>query len=323
MKIFLRLHLTLFLILMISAVSFAQVHNERKVHVVKSNETLFSIAQEYNISVRDLQKWNHLKGNTIEIGQKLFVTPPQNTSNMKKGNTQSQNFLSNKSQEKTTYTVKAGDNLYKIARKFNMTVSQIKQLNHLKSNQLNVGQHLLLKAQISAPSIATKNLKSTPQGKFIKYKVKRGEELKTILKKYQMDKSGFEALNPDFSGNKVYPGQQITLLLPPTVVHKNPYLLNGKVKSAGEIKAVMYDSTQIAHPTTNGDLYNPDALTAASSNLPLGTVAYIQNPFNHKGLFVLINDRTTGNDIKLSQKAYNDLGLDKNHSKVKILSINQ
>jgi len=330
MKVFLRLHITLILILLVSAASFAQVNNERKTHVVKSNETLFSIAQEYNLSVRDLKKWNHLKNNTIKIGEKLFVTPPEHfgkPANTKKAqSTKSQNFLNQDTPGRTTYKVKRGDNLYKIARRFNMTISQIKRLNHLKSNQLRVGQKLLLKAPISAPSVSVaskKNMSSTPQGKFIEYKVKRRESLATVLKKYQMDKSEFEALNPNFSGSRLYAGQHITLLLPPTVVHKNPYLENGNASNAGGIKAVMYNKSKIGTPTTNGDLYNPDALTAASSSLPLGTIAYVVNINTHKGLYVLITDRTTGNELKLSRKAYHDLGLTSLHSEVKILNTNQ
>jgi LysM repeat protein len=326
MKSFLKFQITLFAILLISVSGFAQVSNQRKTHIVKTNETLFSIAQEYNVSIRDLRKWNNLKGNTIKIGQSLFVSPPHDkrpenatqSSVKKQNNNSNNNFLTTETPGRAYYTVKPGDNLYKVARKFNMTISQIKQLNKLKSNTLNIGQRLLIKAPISAPSVSSNNMKSTPQGKFTRYKVKRGDKLQSLLKKYQMDKNEFHALNPDISGNSLYPGQEVTILLPPTVTHKNPYLLNGNAQSGNTIKAVVYDSTEIAQPTTNGDLYNPDALTAASPSLPLGTIAYVINPANKKGIFVLINDRTTGDYIKLSRKAYNELGLNSAHSHVQV-----
>ena len=43
-----------------------------------------------------------------------------------------------------TYTVKSGDNLYSIARKFNTTVDSIKKKNNLNSNLLSVGQKLVI-----------------------------------------------------------------------------------------------------------------------------------------------------------------------------------
>ena len=48
-----------------------------------------------------------------------------------------------------TYTVKKGDTLYSISRRFNISVDRIKELNNLDSNILSVGQVLLLKDNIN------------------------------------------------------------------------------------------------------------------------------------------------------------------------------
>lgn len=42
-------------------------------HTVKKGETLFSISKKYSVSVDDMQKWNNLKTNTLEIGQELII----------------------------------------------------------------------------------------------------------------------------------------------------------------------------------------------------------------------------------------------------------
>ena len=104
------------------------------VHTVKSGETLGKIAQKYKCSVTDLKKWNNLKSNTIRVGQKLKVYPPENQSSSTQS-TQSSG---------TVYTVKSGDSLWSIAKKHNVTVDHIKKLNNLKSNNLKVGQKLKL-----------------------------------------------------------------------------------------------------------------------------------------------------------------------------------
>ena len=104
------------------------------IHVVKKGETLGKIAQKYKCSVTDLKKWNNLKTNNIQIGQKLKVYPPQQASGGGQGS----------SGGETTYTVKSGDSLWSIAKKFNVTVEHIKKKNNLKSNDLKVGQKLKL-----------------------------------------------------------------------------------------------------------------------------------------------------------------------------------
>lgn len=104
-----------------------------KIHVVKSGETLGKIAAKYKCTVTDLKKWNNLSGTNIKVGQKLKVYPPQNNSDPKTTNNAS------------TYTVKSGDSLWEIAKKFNTTVDNLKKINNLKTNNLKVGQKLKLK----------------------------------------------------------------------------------------------------------------------------------------------------------------------------------
>ena len=101
---------------------------------MKSGETLGKIAQKYKCSVTDLKKWNNLKNNTIKVGQKLKVYPPESQSSASVQNNASG----------STYTVKSGDSLWSIAKKYNVSVDYIKQKNNLKSNELKVGQKLKL-----------------------------------------------------------------------------------------------------------------------------------------------------------------------------------
>lgn len=105
----------------------------QKIHTVKSGETLSKIASKYKCSVTDIKKWNNLKSTTINVGQKLKVYPPE-------GSTGSSSTTSTGSSQ--TYTVKSGDTLWEIAKKFNTSVDKIKKTNNLKSNNLRVGQKL-------------------------------------------------------------------------------------------------------------------------------------------------------------------------------------
>ncbi len=96
------------------------------VYIVLPGDSLYSISKKFNTSVEELVSLNGLQSVALKIGQKLLI-PNTYTGYI-------------------TYTVQKGDSLYNIATKFNTTVDQIKQLNQLSSNTLQIGQQLLIPA---------------------------------------------------------------------------------------------------------------------------------------------------------------------------------
>jgi membrane-bound lytic murein transglycosylase D len=110
-------------------------------HIVRKGETLGGIAMKYGVKLSDLQKWNHTKSR-INIGQKLII----HGSN--KGNDE---FYSSapttKSGGYVYYTVKKGDTLWEIAKKFDgVTLNDILELNGLsKESKIVPGKKLKIK----------------------------------------------------------------------------------------------------------------------------------------------------------------------------------
>ena len=96
------------------------------VYVVKKGDTLWSIANNFNVSVNDLKNANNKSNNSLSIGEQLIIPGKSTGENV----------------STTIYTVKSGDNLYSIARRYNVTVNEIKSLNNLSSNLLSIGQKL-------------------------------------------------------------------------------------------------------------------------------------------------------------------------------------
>jgi len=121
------------------------------VYTIKSGETLSVIAKRFNTTVEALMQANNIADATrIRVGTKLtIVQPPDYSSSM----------------AYETYEVEAGDTLISISNKYGMTVAQIKEVNSLKSNSLNVGQKLKIPVGTATPTATitpTPTLTPTP-----------------------------------------------------------------------------------------------------------------------------------------------------------------
>lgn len=133
-------------------------------YTVKAGDTLYGISNQYGVSVTDLTNINNIRGTTLQIGQVLTIPSTSGTN----PNT---TFV---------YTVKRGDSLYSIARKYDTTVNELIKLNNLKSNTLSIGQ------QLRIPEMYTPAEQMTlPE--FINYTVKKGDSLYSIAKANNID----------------------------------------------------------------------------------------------------------------------------------------
>ena len=138
-------------------------------YVVKKGDTLYGIASKYNISVGALVNLNDLKSTNLSIGQQLRI--PIN------GDVSNDDFV--------IYTVKVGDNLYSIAKKYNTTVEVIVNFNNLGSDLLSIGQ------QIRIPISSNDNV----DNQYGTYIVQSGDTLYKIAKKYGMTVNQLMAIN--------------------------------------------------------------------------------------------------------------------------------
>jgi len=125
-----------------SASSAQNTEAPKSIHVVRSGESLGSIANKYHCTVQQLKSWNDLSGDKITVGQKLKVNgaiarseKPKTTSSGKTTTSSSQKYI--------YYTIQSGDNLWDIADKFDVTVAQLKKSNDIKNtSRLKPGQKI-------------------------------------------------------------------------------------------------------------------------------------------------------------------------------------
>ncbi|OFK87057.1 MULTISPECIES: LysM peptidoglycan-binding domain-containing protein [unclassified Eikenella] len=128
-------------------------------HKVQAGETLYSIARRYNVDVADLSRANNLRGNNIRSGQVLHVSASSNqqaanrhvdnkpNSRNERGNERNNRASNERNgrngrQQTVSHTVRSGDTLQSIARRYNTSVADIKRSNNLSNSVLHPGQKL-------------------------------------------------------------------------------------------------------------------------------------------------------------------------------------
>ena len=146
-----------------------KVNGKENVYVVKPGDTLYRIANLYNISINDLMTANNLSSNILSIGQELIIPIKPITE-----------------EDYVVYEVLPNDTLYSIAKRFNTKVDSIKSYNNLTSNLLNIGQIL---------QIPINNTEYTYQT----YQITPGDTLYSIAKRFNTTVNDIMALNDDLS----------------------------------------------------------------------------------------------------------------------------
>ncbi len=101
-----------------------------------------------------------------------------------------------------TYTVKKGDNIWQISKKFNVSISDIKKANNLKNNKLQVGMKLEI------PQKNDKIIKQSKSNEPEYHVVKKGETLFRIAQKYNISVEELKRLN-GLNSNKLSKGQKL------------------------------------------------------------------------------------------------------------------
>lgn len=151
------------------------------VYTVQLGDTLYKIANQYNVSVADIIELNNLGTTILNVGQQILI-PNKSTDTV------------------ISYIVKAGDSLWKIANNYGLTVDEIITSNNLKSTTLKIGQVLTLPSGSS----------QAPSNNYFIYTVKKGDSLWKIANDYNTSVTVIKQLN-NLVSNNLYIGQQLKI----------------------------------------------------------------------------------------------------------------
>lgn len=146
---------------------------ETTTYRVQRGDHLSGIAQRFGVSVSDIQRENNLRGHRILAGQNLRIPGHQ--------------------RDDILYTVKRGDSLIAIARRFNVNVNDLRSANNLRGSRILVGQKL-----------------SIPNSQVRVYSVRRGDNLTRIAQKFNTSIAELVRFN-QLNGDRIFPGQQLRI----------------------------------------------------------------------------------------------------------------
>jgi len=153
------------------------------------------------MGVAALKQLNSLKSDVIYVGQKLKVSSKASVV-QKPAPAPSKPI-----QTTSTYTVKSGDSLGRIASQYKISVSSLKQLNGLKSDVIYVGQKLKVSGKAAAPSKPAVSKPSAPASTGV-YVVKSGDSLSLIASRNGMSIAALKQMN-SLKSDVIFAGQKL------------------------------------------------------------------------------------------------------------------
>jgi membrane-bound lytic murein transglycosylase D len=187
-------------------------------HRVRPGDTLSQIALEYHTTISIIRQSNHLRSNTIRAGHYLIVprsSRPYRVYALAGGPRKVTNPLPRGRGQKRTHTIRAGDTLWDLARRYRVSVQQLARWNGINTHSpLHLGKKLIIWVKPTRYASASPTL-SAPSGngqvRTVSYTVRRGDSLYSIAQRFGVDIPDIRRWNDLGQKNLLHPGQPLKL----------------------------------------------------------------------------------------------------------------
>lgn len=265
--------------------------NNSSQHTVAAGETLYSIARKYQLSVSDLRNFNNLSTATLEIGQVLNLGSANKKEVVEKIESEKEDQLepttTTNNNKEEIHRVVSGETLYSISRKYDVSIQDLKVLNNLAGNSVDIGQELIIKkATRVEPELEKKPVVNTDDNAYVSPVV---EVLPTIEQEKPVKETKTEEIPVKVQryGNS----------------DRRVSNENGFEQIIEEGFAMKIENT----PDTQKYL-------ALHRTLPIGKIIQIKNQMNNQTIFVRVIGKlpdvgaNTNVVVRLSEQAFSRLG---------------
>ncbi|RME58998.1 MAG: LysM peptidoglycan-binding domain-containing protein, partial [Candidatus Dadabacteria bacterium] len=156
---------------------------------VRRGDTLIKIGRRFNISVKELKRLNNLKRDVIKVGQVIKIAPSS----------------TKKSYWNGIHTVRRGETLSYIARRYKVSLKDLRRVNNLSSSLIKVGQRLKVPSRSKGEGKIVGS-----KGSYMTYKVKSGDTLWTLSKRFGTSISAIKRAS-NLRSSKLIKGQKLRI----------------------------------------------------------------------------------------------------------------
>ncbi len=211
---------------------------ELAIHLVRRGETLSHIAKKYGTSVSSIMRWNNLtSARRIYPNQKLKVYAGLTSSGTKVKKVNATDLSNSKADESgkyITHSVRRGENLWLISKKYGVSISGLMKWNGIRyANKIRPGQSLKVyiesKPQSSGKKYASSQNPTTSPQKTEKGRihiVRKGDSLWSISKQYGVSVNNLKKWNGLLYSNRITPGDKIRIFSSMTSGNMDNYIVH-------------------------------------------------------------------------------------------------
>lgn len=185
---------------------------------IRRGDNLATIASRFGVTVADLKRWNGLRSSRIREGKYLIVRPRSRTtaSSSAASKSSSRTLTNSVSGSGQRYRIRRGDNLASIARRFGVSVDDLKAWNGLRGTRITAGEYLVVSpgrrnaASEASVRAAARNEAATSAraSRPATYTIRRGDNLGAIAKRYGVTASELRRWN-GIRGSRITAGDTL------------------------------------------------------------------------------------------------------------------
>ena len=185
---------------------------------IRRGDSLGRIARRFRVSVRQIQRWNGIRGSRIIAGRRLRLYVPYSRSAGTR--TRSAPVRSRGKGQLVRYRIRPGDSLSTIAERFKVSASQLRRWNGLRGSRIMAGRTLRVylpsrggTATSASRSASTSRNRANGPGRLVRYRVRRGDSLIGIAERFNVTVAQLRRWNR-IRGSRIIAGRSLRVYMP-------------------------------------------------------------------------------------------------------------
>ena len=185
---------------------------------IRRGDSLGRIARRFRVSVRQIQRWNGMRGSRIIAGRSLRLYVPYSGS--ARTRTRSAPVRTQGTGQLVRYRIRPGDSLSTIAERYKVSLSQLRRWNGMRGSRIIAGRTLRVylpsrgrTATSASRSGSAPGNQANGSGRLVRYRVRRGDSLTGIAERFKVTVAQLRRWN-GIRGSRIIAGRSLRVYIP-------------------------------------------------------------------------------------------------------------